>query len=263
MKAPKHRLSGYLPFVFLLLLLREPAFAQQTTTYYVIANPELSLRQSAGTRTAVLTRIPYGAKVEILPIDASDTGSYHQVIAGGLPCFWKKVKYQGMTGYVVDAYLSDIVPPRTGIKDLSSFAAKVSQPFGGKLTKGKVPADIAEGEVSVSRQLYKNGMVYTSLTGYEYNAETLQFPAENIAVVYNLLKNIEDLSPILKTNPDLKEGTTKDNKGTVYTWKVVYRKENGMQWLQSVKVSWEEGGFYNLSVEALETDIVVTCSGGV
>lgn len=261
MKALKYQLCCYLSITLLLLLTTGSAFAQQTI-YYAIASPELSLRQAPGTQATVITKIPYGSKVK--PV-ANDTASYQQVVIGGLPCFWKKVKYKEMTGYVVDAYLADMAPPRTGIKDLSSFAAKVSQPFGNKLTKGKVPADIGEGEVSVSRQLYKNGMVYTSLTGYEYNAETLQFPEESIATVYNLLKNIDDFGPVLKTNPDLKEGehTTKDSKGTVYTWKVVYEKENGMQWLQSIKITWEEGGFYNLSIQALETDIVVTSSGGV
>ncbi len=261
MKALKYQLRCYLPIALLLLLTTIPALAQQTT-YYAIANPELSLRQSPGTQATILTRIPYGAKIESV---ANDTSSYRQVIIGGFPCYWRKIKYKEMTGYVIDAYLSDMAPPLKGIKDLSSFTAKVSQPFGSKLIKGKTPSHIEEGEVSISRQLYKNGMVYSVISGYEYRAETLQLPSENISVAYNLLKNIEEFAPVLKTNSDLKEGehTTKDNKGTVYTWTVVYEKQQGMQWLQSIKITWEEGGFYNLTLQALETEVMITYSGGV
>jgi uncharacterized protein YgiM (DUF1202 family) len=262
MKALKHRLSCYsLPLALLLLLITGQAFAQQTT-YYSIADPELSLRQGPGTQSAVLTKIPYGSKIEFA---ANDSNSYQQVVIGGFPSYWKKVKYKEHTGYVISAYLSDMAPPKTGIKDLPAFASKVSQPFGTKLVKGKTPVNIDEGDVSITRQLYKNGLAYTLVSGYEYQAETLQFPSQDIAVVYNLLKNIDEFASVIKTNSDLKEGehTTKDSKGIVYTWKVTYEKENGMQWLTAIKITWEEGGYYNLSIQALETEVIVTYSSGV
>ncbi len=232
--------------------------------YYATANPELSLRQDPGTQSPVLTKIPYGSL--LVSVNANnDTGSYKQVVVGGLPGYWKKVKYKEATGYVIDAYLSPAAPPKAGTKDLPSYATQVSRTFGNKLTTGKAPTQIAEGGEVVDRQLYQNGMVYTKVTGYEYMAETLQFPAANIATVYNLLRNIDEFGPVLKTNNDLKEGehTTKDSKGNVYTWKVAYEKENGVNWLQSIKINWEEGGYYNLEVRALETEVIVTYSSGV
>lgn len=251
-------------FLLLALFFSINADARAQEKHYAIASPELSLRQGPGTQSPVLAKIPYGSP--LVPVNTNnDTDSYQQVVVGGLPGYWKKVKYKEATGYVIDAYLSGIAPPKPGTKDMSSYASQVSRPFGNKLTTGKSPTHIEEGGEVISRQLYQNGMVYTQVTGYEYMAETLQFPAAHIASVYNLLRNIDEFGPVLKTNNDLKEGehTTKDSKGKVYTWKVMYEKENGTTWLQAIKINWEEGGYYNLEVRALETEVIVTYSSGV
>lgn len=230
---------------------------------YTIAPSGLSLRQSPGDKAPVLTRIPYGVRISAMNT-SEDTLATKQFVIGGLPGYWRKVKYKDTLGYVAEVYLSETPPPKAGTKDLKSYAAQISPVFGAPLVQKAQHESISEGGVSVTRQLYKNGMVYSSFTGYEYGGESLQLPGETVTTAYNLIRNIEEFAAALKTSPELKEGkyTTKDSQGKEYRWEVHYEHENGL-WLDGIKVSWEEGGYYELAVKHTGTEVIVTSSSGV
>ncbi len=247
--------------VSLLLAITFSLSAQEAL--YTTAPAGLSLRQGPGDKARVLTRIAYGTKITGMSM-SDDTLSGQQAVIGGLPSSWRKVKYKDTLGYVADAYLSRLAPPRSGTKDLKAYAAQLSPVAGAPLVKEEQHERISEGGVSVSRQLYKNGMVYSSFTGYEYMAESLQFPDQTTVTVYNLIRNLTEYAPVFKTSPELKEGkyTTKDAQGVVYTWEVRYTHENGL-WLDEIKVSWEDGGYSSLSVRNIEAEVIVTYSSGV
>ncbi|WP_118950154.1 SH3 domain-containing protein [Taibaiella helva] len=255
----RNRITGIA--AFLLLGAIGTLSAQQTM--YSTASAGLSLRQGPGDKAKVLTRIPYGTRLTAMNM-SDDTLATQQVVLGGLPGYWRKVKYKDTLGYVAEAYLSGIQPPKAGTKNMKSYVAQLSPVAGAALVREEKQENISEGGISVTRQLYKNGMVHSDFSGYEYMAESLQFPGQTVVTVYNLVRGLSDFAPVFKTSPELKEGkyTTKDAQGQEYTWEVRYTHENGL-WLDEIKVGWEEGGYSNISIRSTEAEIIVTYSSGV
>ncbi len=83
-----------------------------TKTAYITAST-LNMRQTSDPKSDIIAKIPFGEKVE---------KQYQSVlkisIIGNLRGAMKKVKYGNQTGYVFDAYLSPIQPPK---RKMSSY----------------------------------------------------------------------------------------------------------------------------------------------
>ncbi|MEM6802821.1 MAG: SH3 domain-containing protein [Bacteroidota bacterium] len=80
-----------------------------TKTLYVYAPSGLNMREGPTVSHEKLTKIPYGAKVELLV-----KSTKQDLTVDGLPGGMAKVMYNGYTGYTFDGYLSQFQPPKEG-----------------------------------------------------------------------------------------------------------------------------------------------------
>lgn len=80
-----------------------------TKILYVYAPSGLNMREGPTVSHGKITKIPYGAKVELVV-----KSSEQNLKVDGLPGGMAKVMYEGYTGYTFDGYLSQFQPPKEG-----------------------------------------------------------------------------------------------------------------------------------------------------
>ncbi|OQX02293.1 MAG: hypothetical protein BWK73_43245 [Thiothrix lacustris] len=97
--------------------------------YKAIAEPNLTVRNSASVTGKKLGNIPYGGKVKVLaPTDKSDS-------IGGRDGTWVKIEWQGKTAYTFDAFLEKLAADEsTNTKKPSTKTSAKTRTLEGVIT---------------------------------------------------------------------------------------------------------------------------------
>lgn len=238
------------------------ALHAQNRTVYVAARSGLSLREQPSTAAKLLDKIPYGTKLSVTPID---TGSA-EIITEGMTGYWEKTYWNGKSGYIVNAYVLPIAPPKTGnVSSMEDYFKQVFVPFGNKLViKEGVGSDNEEDDLEKQKQLYKNGAEWHRLMAYEYGSDTWFLPKLSIQEGFLLMRLIPEFNEVFPENSSF----PKENK----TWKIGERefmlkveKETygDNEWIKKISVEYEDGAVYTLEIFLLENDLVIFHSGGL
>lgn len=242
-------------------------FAQHSFgTYYVAAKTGLSMRETPEAGAKVVDKIPYGTKVTTL----DDGKEWKSISTEGLMGYWKKVKYNNKTGYIVDSYLFPWAPPKlataTGMKQ---YLAQVSLPFGQKLvTRNGTMNQITESGWELSKQLYKNGAEHHDFLAYEYGSDTYFLPDFSFQqgfLLLRLLPEFKDLFGEKDEFPTVSKKITKD--GREYDIKLITYGDPedyaGPSEIQKISISWDDGASYSFEMYMLDNQLVIFFSGGV
>lgn len=156
-------------------------------SYYAAAKAGLSMREQPNTSAKVLEKIAYGEKL----ITVAEEGKQVAISTEGFNGYWWKVKYNNKMGYIVSSYVLPMPPPKAGIKKLSDYFAQVSVKAGGPVVIKKSDAALAEtGELSLTKQMFKNGMEWHSTQGYEYGSDLYLLPDFTIEQCFLLVRLI-------------------------------------------------------------------------
>lgn len=235
-------------------------------TYYVAAKTGLSMREKADPASKVLDKIPYGTKVTTIDEDVA----WVQIITENMTGFWKKVKYNNKTGYIVDSYLMPWAPPKLAtIKDLKQYLAQSSAPAGAKVvTKSGSMEQITESGWELTKQLYKNGGEYHQFFAYEYNSDTYFLPGFSIQQGFLLCRLIPEFKEVFGekeefplTNKEYK----KDDRE--YSVKVIRYSADETDTspfnIEKIKISFEDGAYYEFEMYMQDNQLVIFFSGGV
>ena len=230
----------------------------------------LSMRGRPDAAAPVTYKIPYGAPVApVKPADPNEpppsTGA-DTITLDGMHTYWVKVTADNKTGYVVDAYVSDYAPPPAAAAGIREWAAATGKPYGKSFYGKPRVQTLQQDGLSVFRQLYDNGAVYSEAQGHEYICQTLQLPNTSILKVYNCIKLLKDFEDVFKANTTLRRGHYKiPGKGADegYDWNVEYEEGGGTSWIKSISIGWSGGGYSTLTIRAAETDVLVSYSTGV
>jgi hypothetical protein len=250
-----------------LLFISLHSVAQLTDgTYYVAARTGLSIREKADPTSKVLDKIPYGTKVTTIAED----GDWKVIVTESLTGYWKKVKYNNKTGYIVDSYLLPWAPPKLAtIKDLKQYLAQVAAPFGQKLvTKSGSMAEITESGWELSKQLYKNGAEWHQLYAYEYNSDTYFLPGFSLQQGFLLLRLIPEFKELFGEKDEFPTSSKTIKKGDKeFDIKLIKTTEeaeySGPFTIEKIKISFEDGAYYQFEMFMQENQLVIFFSGGV
>lgn len=227
----------------------------------------LSMRDRPDAAAPVTAKIAYGAQIEQhRPAEASSGEESKPVSIGGMDTYWVKASAGGKTGYVIEAYLSDYAPPPAGTQDLKGWAESMGRHYGSAFNSRARIQNIQDPGISIHRQLYDNGAVYGEGQGYEYFYVSLQLPNTSILKVLNCIKNLKEFEAVFKNNAPLKRGSYVVPDSSLpegYQWKTTYSGDGTSGWLQSLSISWSDGGYSTLSIRELETEVIVVYSTGV
>lgn len=171
-----------------LVLIATCITAQEKPAYfYNYAFSGMNLRSKAQVNSRVITRIPYGAKLEFL----DSTGVSDKL--GWVEGEWVKVRFRGRDGYVFGGYLLALKTPDKEnstaalSRALESFALALKEP-------GVTSIETVEGDVT---------HYYTKLTGsatLDTESDSGEFSSELIFASADLFDGYIILEALTKTN---------------------------------------------------------------
>jgi hypothetical protein len=246
--------------VFAALFFYTFSFAQYT--YYAAAKSGLSIREQPSTSAKVLDKIPYGEKLMTVAGDVNQPA----ISTEGFNGFWWKVNYNGKTGYIVSSYVLPLPAPKAGTKTLQEYFAQVSAANGGPLIiKKSDPALNETGESTLTKQLYKNGMEWQEMRGYEFGSDVYMLPDFTIEQCFLLLRLvgqypdlIADKDPFPSKNSVIKNPTGEK------AIEVMKDKESGSGGPgKKIKITLAQGAYTEFEIFMLDTQAVIFYSSGV
>lgn len=236
------------------------SFAQYT--YYAAAKSGLSIREQPSTSAKVLEKIPYGEKLMTVAGDVNQP----VISTEGFSGFWWKVNYNGKTGYIVSSYVLPLPAPKAGTKTLQEYFAQVSAANGSPLIiKKSDPALNETGESTLTKQLYKNGMEWQEMRGYEFGSDVYMIPDFTIEQCFLLLRLVGQY-PDLIADKDVfpsKNSSIKNPNGEKAI-EVMRDKEAGPGGpVKKVKIILTQGAYTEFEIFMLDTQAVIFYSSGV
>jgi hypothetical protein len=247
------------PFVFVAIILFTINVAAQTNTWYVSAKAGLSMREKPDQSSLVLDKIPYAAKISL-----SEDGEAIRIKTENLNGVWRKVNYNGKSGYVVDAYLFEVPPPKAGTKTLREYLQQISTAFGDKLVVNTGTTGSEEGGSQLTKQLFSNGSEWHELLGYEYNSMTYFIPGFTMQQAFLLLRLLPEFSDYI-SGEDAYIVTNKTVKKKNREYKYLIEKEDldDNSWIKKIIISFEEGAIYTFELFQIDDQVVIFYGSGV
>jgi hypothetical protein len=251
--------------LLLLLLCLHFYLQAQMKTMYVAHKPGLSIREKPDVKAKVLDKIPYAAKVQFdAGMESADTV---QVKTDGMSGTFRKVTYNGKTGYIIDCYLFPAVPPKANVKTLADYLLQLSPKFGAELlVKSGNMNYITEGGYEQKKQLYKNGAERHLYSAYEYGSETCFIPNFTIQQAYLLMRLIPDFKNVVTEKEEFPADNKKYTKNnTEYDVKVDRDAwNNGLDYrVKRIHIEYSDGAYYFIDIYQHENDAVIFWGSGV
>lgn len=240
--------------------------AAQSGVQYVAAKSGLSMRETPAASAKVVEKIPYGTKVSIIEED----GDWKEIITEGLTGYWRKVKFNNKTGYIVDSYLLPWPPPKINTtKYLKQYLTQVTTFFGQKLViKSGKEVQLTESGWELHKQLYKNGAGYHEFFGYEYGSDTYFLPGFSLQQGFLLCRLLDEFSEVFGEKGEFPTANKKFKKGErEYDIQLLKRNTEeeygGPSTIEKIKIFYEDGAYYQFEMYLHDGQLVIFFSGGV
>ncbi len=248
--------------IFLMaMLLSSLILSAQNNFQYVAIKTGLSIREKPDVNAKVIEKIPYGAKIDVLPGDPD----MQMITTEGMTGFWRKAKYNNKTGYIIDSYLLPYAPPKATVKTIKDYFAQITTAFGTKLVvKSGTMNSVEEGGYKITKQLYKNGAEWHQFDGYEYNSMTYFIPDLNMQQAFQLLRMIPEFAEIIGPKDEFPIASKTIKKGQIeYDIKVDNEMIAGTPLIKKISIGFADGAVYQFELYQIENQIVVFYGSGV
>jgi hypothetical protein len=228
---------------------------------YVAHKPGLSIREKPDVNAKVLVKIPYSTLVTVANTPSDTT----LVITEGFSSYFRKVTYNGKTGYIIGAYLLPVPPPKPNVRSITDYLAQLSPKSGPvvEVKKGGMN-NITEGGTVLKKQLYKNGAEHHQFGAWEYGSDTWFLPDFNIQQAWLLLRLIPDWKNVVDEKTEL-PGASKiiTKKEIEYDIKVEKESWYGPEFFKKIRIEYTEGASYIIEIFMLENQVVIFNASGV
>lgn len=236
-------LRYFLAVSFLLCLLSPLLMGQKTpfapNVQYVWAPAGLNMRMEGAIHGNVVTKIPYGERVEMLGIGGMDMDlilAHEQVFTEDvrgdtytLSGHWIKVKYEGQTGFVFDGYLGYLPPPQSGDDTfkLESIITYVERLFDLQL----VDSIDLHREYPTIRKTFHGGAyieAFSSTGGNSYQIIIPHLEVKNFVSLFLakseavVNKDLQEVVYLVSVNDDCYEVQLSSSEDT--SWKFSFRQ---------------------------------------
>jgi uncharacterized protein YgiM (DUF1202 family) len=233
----------------------------QNESWYVAIKTGLNIRDKAELAGKVIDRIPYGTKITL----ADNNEEMHTIRTEGMLGYWRKVQYNGKTGYIIDSYLFPVAPPKSTVKTLKEYMAQLSAPFGAKLVlKSGTMNNIEEGGWQLDKQLYKNGAEWHHFAGYEYGSDTYFLPGFTIKQAFQLVRMIPEFQQVWTSKDEFPSASRSLKKGEIdYQIKVELEEMTEEPWIKRISIEFADGAVYSFELYQIDNQVVIFYGGGV
>lgn len=220
---------------------------------YSAARAGLNLREAPEQSAKVLVKVPFGEKLKAL----SDS-LYGVAYTEGMQCNWRKVQYGGKTGYAASAYVLPIKPPSAAPEDILKYLESILIKVGESQYEDR---SSEEAGIKVEKKLFKNGLSYRLITGYEYYKETIWLPKFSMEQAYVLARLISPVSGLLSTEDAFPAVSSMPESSEVRSVDVKFAFENSYPYY--VKFEYCEGACFTLTIDNEGGEVSISISAGV
>ncbi len=235
--------------------------------FYVAYSTGINIRKTPSLNADLLGKIPYATKLSI-NVSKQDTTP---VFVEGMTGYWVPVTFQNKKGYVLNCYLTTIMPPKKGTKKMEDYLLQLSPKFGAPLVyKTKTPISFYESGYEIKKQFYKNGNEMHENRGYESFGQTYFFiEMSSLQEIFLIMRQIEEFNHFFsekdefpnKTKTFTKKSDISGETEFVYTVdKTTWGKTD---WIKKITLEFQEGASYQLEIFYLDGHVVVSYGGGV
>lgn len=220
---------------------------------YSAARAGLNLREAPEQSSKVLDKVPFGEKMKVV----TDT-LFGVAYTEGMQCYWQKVHYMGKTGYVANAYALPIKPPAAAPDDLLIYLETVATKVGENQYEVRYMEELG---VRVEKKLFKSGLSYRIIKGYEYFKETIWLPGFSMEQAFVLARLISPISGLLNQEDAFPGESKKSEEMDSKSIEVKYAYKN--LYPQYVRLEYCEGACYILTLDNEGGEISISISAGV
>lgn len=199
-----------IPYILVILLIPLQSFGISGydfgDTLTCLAISGLKIRSQPGGDN-VIGKVPYGGKVIAYarPLDASGKNFYYK--AEGIDGCWVKVKYNDLTGYVFDGFLSSLPAPSIQYTSLKQYAEWCFLQSGSKNVYNHNSEGLSLADTVEFFMYNGNYLVHEERFGYESWSERLTIQGTSAEECYLLAmvifkKDIDEVVENMKAHPD-------------------------------------------------------------
>lgn len=249
-------------FLLLAIFFSPLVIFAQNNAKYVAIKTGANMRDKPDVSGKVIEKIPYATKITLL----EDNEQEKSIKTENLNGYWRKVKYNNKTGYIVDSYLFPVPPPKANTKTIKDYFTQITTLFGSKLVvKSGTITSIEEGGWELHKQLYKNGAEWHHFAGYEYGSETYFIPEFTMQEAFLLLRMIPEFEEVIGEKDVFPLADTVIKKGeTEYRIKVEKEQiSTDYPWIKKITIEFESGAVYSFEMYQVESQIVIFFGAGV
>jgi len=233
--------------------------AQWPGTFYVAAKNGLSLREKQDINSKVLVKIPYGTKISVSYMDETVN-----ISSEGMEGQWANTTFGGKKGYVVNTYLLPWPPPKATVKTLKQYLPQISAVAGVPVIVKSSMESVESGGANTKKQLFKNGSEYHEETFYESNNDSYFLPGFTLQQGFVLIRLIPEFKDVFTENAVFPNTDITTKRGqSDYTIKVEKEKMGDSDWVNKIKVEYEDGAIYTFEMFLLGGQLVISFGGGV
>ena len=258
---PSFRFPGKIILLFVCMIGVLTTLSAQTNVQYVAIRTGLNMRDKPEASAKVLEKIPYGTKISLL----DNNEEMLTIRTEGILGYWRKVKYNNKTGYIIDSYLFPVAPPKATVKTMKEYMAQISVPFGSKLVvKSGTMNNVEDGGWELHKQLYKNGAEWHEVKGYEYGSNIFILPDFTIKQAFLLLRMIPEFKDAIGTTDEFPTVTKTIKKGEIdYYYKVETEELTEEPWIKRINIDFGDGAVYSLEITQFDNQVVIYYGSGV
>ncbi|MFN8291905.1 MAG: SH3 domain-containing protein [Chitinophagaceae bacterium] len=236
-------------------------------SFYVAAKTGLSMRETPAADARVVDKIPYGTKITL----TEEEGAWKEIITEGLTGYWRKVKYNNKTGYIVDSYLFPWPPPKKGtVTTMSQYLAQVTVPFGARLvTRSGTMTQLTESGWELNKQLYKNGAEHHNFMAYEYASDTYFLPGFSLQQGFLLLRLLAEFKDVFAEKDEFPTKSKKTDRGDdsgyeIRLIKTVEEEEYGGPFtIEKIRISFNKEAAYEFEMYLQDNQLVIFFGSGL
>ncbi|NPV02423.1 MAG: SH3 domain-containing protein [Brevinematales bacterium] len=163
-----------------------------TKMLFIYAQSGLNMRKTPSLEGEKLTKIPYGAAVEILEEKSAPVTMTYE----GLKGKWVYVKYGADKGYVFEGFMGRLPVPQPGI-GFADYFSKNFAPLKKTVTNSFQPAGEDDGYQLDVNFFYDKGIIIRKYAYFEGGDDTVTIPEMTVQEAFVFLKLFN--LPALKT----------------------------------------------------------------
>ncbi|MCG9909832.1 MAG: SH3 domain-containing protein [Flavobacteriales bacterium] len=240
------------PFLVLVFLFSSFVSLSGQQVFYSAAKAGLNLREKPDAASSIITKIPYGQKVDLL-----NEGYHGTLKTEGMEANWRYINFQGKKGYVADAYILSIPPPSLSDGDVENYLKSFTREKCR--WEKEINPNGEENYRRLEKVMYENGIMVNTQFYYESFNESIILNEFTFYQAFVLVRLLYAESGYMKIEGAFPAKSFKPQTQNEIEINIRYEYNRPTY----ISFSQCDAGCYTVEIEENWGEVIITVSGGV